>query len=857
MKIIATREGMIQKVNPAFCKFVGLPQEALEAKPLFEGVHPQDKAKVQQQLKALATDPATLHFETQYSRQTGEYCCLHWTAYVDAWQDLLYIEVQDISQQKKKAEEMALLHQAFKLIHSGVFIAKNEPSGQPIIYANSTLSQLTGLQESQIQDMNLVDLFCDLPGQEGQQFIDQALLSRKKVQTTLRNCASQHQDTFVQIGLCPVLDDANQISYLVGFTENVSKNVRDQQKIEHSESLLDLVLRSSPLAIWDWDFETDHIMTWESKGTYCNGNTPEASFALSHWESLVHPDEVLHWRKRIMDHLSGITEQYECEYRIQTHSGAWKWIQDSGKIVEWDKEGQAIRMTGTFWDISKRKKSQAVLLKSFQLISHLNQALNASSIVAKTDKRGIITYVNDKFVEISGYAKEELLGKTHQVVNSHYHSPEFFQDLWTTISSGQIWRGELRNQRKDGSSYWVDTTIVPFFNKGSEPNEYIAIRRDITQQKEGELELQKLNQRLKSRLKDFNQFAHIASHNLRAPVASLLGLVHLLTDKGISKEDLPFWLTSIEKTGNQLDQVIRDINQVLTIRQSPHQVQQKIELAPFLKEVIRSLSNEISPIEARITTDFSAISSLRSVRPFLFNIFLNLLQNALRFRDPYRPLEIHVSTEIVDTRIRINFADNGLGLEAAKYQDRVFQMYQSFHPGISGNGLGLHLVRQQMESLGGRIYLESEVNRGTVIHLDFEQATLQHAKKLKKVFLIDDDPVINMIQKRVIEIVNDQLELEVFTHAEEALKRICSDNPEHHPDLILLDINMPQMDGWQFLEALQELPIQNSRAFDVVMLTSSIFAEDKAKAGNFSIVKDFVSKPLTKENWKKLQEVYA
>lgn len=148
-------------------------------------------------------------------------------------------------------------------------------------------------------------------------------------------------------------------------------------------------------------------------------------------------------------------------------------------------------------DISHRRRVEEDNRKLFKELNDLRFAIDASTIVAITNSKGVITFVNDRFCDISGYAREELIGKTHRIVNSGFHPKSFFEDLWQTISGGRVWRGEIRNQRRDGSTYWVDSTIVPLLDEGGFPYQYVALRYDITERKEAERERDESRQRMR------------------------------------------------------------------------------------------------------------------------------------------------------------------------------------------------------------------------------------------------------------------------------------------------------------------------------------------------------------------------
>jgi diguanylate cyclase (GGDEF)-like protein/PAS domain S-box-containing protein len=185
---------------------------------------------------------------------------------------------------------------------------------------------------------------------------------------------------------------------------------------------------------------------------------------------------------------------WQGEIKNRAKDGTFYWV-DTTIVPFLDSAGKPYQYVAIRHDITERKLTETALQQSLKDLADIKFSLDQSSIVAITDAQGTITYVNDKFCEISKYSKDELIGQNHHIINSGYHPKAFFQQMWKTIAQGQVWRGEIKNRAKDGTFYWVDTTIVPFLNNDGKSYQYVAIRNDITERKQLEEMLRQQSER--------------------------------------------------------------------------------------------------------------------------------------------------------------------------------------------------------------------------------------------------------------------------------------------------------------------------------------------------------------------------
>ena len=347
------------------------------------------------------------------------------------------------------------------------------------------------------------------------------------------------------------------------------------------------------------------------------------------------------------------------------------------------------------------------LQQSAVRLEELRQALDQAAIVAATDHRGIITYANEKFCEISKYSRDELIGQDHRIINSGFHPKSFIRDLWRTIAQGHVWRGEIRNRAKDGSIYWVDTTIVPFLDSRGKPRQYLAIRSDITKRKAAEAELAN-----RAALTQLGQLAAVVAHEVRNPLAGLRGSLEILQPRvGATAREREIIQAMIER----IDTLNAKVNDLLRFARPRTPVLHAVETGPLIREAIVSaqaaVGRECPPIQYA-PAPLVVRADVEMLRAALLNLILNACQAG--------GSAIEVVTATAGDRCRIAVLDRGHGIPE-EVLEHVFDAFYTTKKG--GTGLGLSIVKRLMELQDGTIALRPRDDGGTMAEITIPLAS--------------------------------------------------------------------------------------------------------------------------------------
>jgi len=510
-------------------------------------------------------------------------------------------------------------------------------------------------------------------------------------------------------------------------SKNEKKNIaifkklkETNEEIKESNEKYDIVAKATSDTIWDWKIQEDSI-NWNKGIESVFGYNPlEVGKTSKWWFDKIHPEDSIRMSIKLYSFIEQKTEKWQDQYRFRCADGSYKYVLDRGFLLK-DENGRAIRMIGAIQDITKQKQEEQRLKLLETVITQSKDSIlitEANSISGRIPK---IVYVNPAFSLMSGYLPKEIVGKSTNIFNKGPNSDsDELKKLLTAIKNEEECLIETISYTKQKEEYWVRFSMIPIFNNEGVISHWISIQRDITDEKKLETEKEQLIRELTQNNKDLKQFSYITSHNLRAPLSNLIGLLNLIDDIPLENPELEEILAGFTKSTHLLNETINDLVKVIIIKDNPSMQKEEVSLQEVFENVFSQLSFQIELHKPIIKLKFDKVPLLNTNKAYIESILLNLLTNSIKYKSENRKLKISITAEQENHKAILTFKDNGIGIDLERNRDKVFGLYQRFHNYPDSKGLGLYLVKSQVETMGGTISIDSEVNKGTTFTITFK-----------------------------------------------------------------------------------------------------------------------------------------
>jgi len=622
----------------------------------------------------------------------------------------------------------------------------------------------------------------------------------------------------------PKFDDENRLIQLAGTVQNITARKQAENQLDRF-----------------FDLSQDMLCISSADGYFKRVNPAftkvlgwSAEEMLTHpYLEFTHPDDHAATLREVERQVINGEKVLQFENRYQHKDGSWR-------LLSWvSAPGEGGLMFATARDITERRKTELLAARSAKELADFKAALDQHAIVTIADKRGDITYANDKACEISKYMREELLGQNHRVLKSGHQPQALFDELWKTISSGQVWHGEIKNRAKDGSFYWVETTIVPFLDNHGKPVQYIAIRTDISERKRVEEAINSARETAEMANRAKDSFLATMSHEIRTPLGGMIGMLELLGYTPLNDDQRDTLQTAMDSSQSLL-RIVNDILDWSKIEAG------KLELAPratSIAQLVTGVTNTYSRVASASSLILEQhvderISPAHIVDPLrLSQVLNNFVSNAIKFT---RKGQVEIRAELLSRegnteQIRFSVKDTGVGIEQ-EVQQRLFQSYSQESAETArmygGTGLGLAICRSLAIMMNGSIDLESTPGLGSTfsITLNLPVSVIAPEQTLRmpigKAFVqkrdvsiaksategvpvalvVDDDPTNRKLMAIQLGLLG--LHTECVENGELALARWRNG----HFALVITDCHMPVMDGYEFARALREIEASEKRS---------------------------------------------
>ncbi len=704
-----------------------------------------------------------------------------------------------------------------------------------------------------------------------------ALISNATETTEIRYMRKNGEYVWIEITIVNLLSDPD-IQGFLGNYHDISERRQAQEKIREKDLEFKKLSSNLPDLIFQFTRRPDrsYFVPIASEGIKnIFGCWPEEVINdFTPIGRVIHPGDI----ERVIADIEYSAKHvtfFTCEFRVQIPGKPIQWIY-SKSTPEKLPDG-SITWYGFNADITERKRVEDSLVK-------LKTAIDKSEIsVVITDRNGNIEYANPFFTKLTGYSPEEYTGRNPRILKSEYHTKEFYQEMWNTINSGETWEGEFYNCNKNGEMYWENAIISPVTNSNNEITNFVAIKTDITDAKKisSELIIAKEHAEESDRLK--SAFLANMSHEIRTPMNGILGFTELLKEPDLSDDQQKYYISIIEKSGERLLNIINDIIDISKIESGLMKVENsEINVNEYLEQVLSFFNPEAEAKNIKLICKSELPREdalLETDSEKFYAILINLVKNALKYTENgYVEFGYNrvVETQNVASlqhiaSLQFYVKDTGIVIPKDRQEaifDRFVQADIVDKMARQGAGLGLSISKAYVEMLGGKIWVESEVENlsagksgGSTFYFTLPFYTLE-SKNMKTTKILTPEKEVQNKNLKILIAEDDEassqlISIHIREFGTEAIKvqngreavEVCRNNPDI--DLILMDIQMPELSGY---DATQQIRQFNKEVI-IIALTAFALAGDREKAIEAGC-NDYISKPVKMAELVKMIQKY-
>lgn len=710
-------EARLIDVNPTWLETLGYQREEVIGRSFADFMTPESAALIQARFANFVSKGEIHNYQFEMVKKDGTPILVSYDGKI-GYDELgkfqrTHCIFTDITQSTKAEEALKESEYKFRSLFENSSVGISLTTLDGVIDANKAFAEMLGYTENELKDINWREL---THPEDIQKNID-ILASLVKGGSTSERFEKRYMHkngniVWADISITLQRDNNQKPAYFITSINDITIRKQAEEAILNEKQLLRTLIDHLPATIYVKDNAARKIVANKADLEIIGAATEAEVLGKTDLETFNNQIG----KRGFEDDLKVIKTGKPVINREEiffNKEGEQQWLLTS-KIPLHDQKGNITGLVGIGQDITEQKKANETILKFSKSIEQ------SPSTIVITDVKGNIEYVNPKFTEVTGYTLAEVLGKNPSILKSGQMSPETYAELWTTIKSGEVWRGEFLNKRKNGELYWEWATMTSIKNEDGAITNYLSIKEDISSRKKMEADLiiaknkAEENDRLKS------AFLANMSHEIRTPLNSIIGFSELLSDPGFESDQRYDFARIITNSGNNLLSIISDImdiskieagqveikKNVFSVKRLIQDIHHEYQIKAHMKGVEFHISKDLSPDDLLIESDQTKVKQ----------VLVNFVGNALKFTEKGT---IEIGAKVIGRSVQIFVKDTGIGIPE-QYHARIFERFRqvegSYTRKYGGNGLGLAISKSLIEMLGGTIEMQSQEGKGSLFY---------------------------------------------------------------------------------------------------------------------------------------------